>query len=379
MALPELLLPASLPPFKAGNHVLTPTGVYGQVERHAGPSRRRRVFRTPTWDLQTELEVSQAQLEEFFAWHEGPLEAGAQPFTAHVAKIGTGRQYWKAYIVSVSAEHLPGNLHSIRLRLLLVDDSLVSDTAPALTSLAAEAVASLLTTFGETAPYALFAEASAALTFAETQSASALMAEAIAALFTEFDGAVTGVQLFGEAYAALTFAGGVEASLALAAEATAALSVSVLGEAEMAAEATAALSFGTGTVGYVASPAALTLAAVTEVPAYMAKASVQYRPDGTIWAQENSDPPYLHGNWRSPAAAGVGNALWVRCMVLAGTAPGFNPVDVAMSGNAIRAWVLSRTTVGTNTCTLRIDVAIDPDFLNIVSVLNVSLSAQLMP
>lgn len=380
MALPELLLPASLPPFKAGNHVLTPNGVYGQVERHAGASRRRKVFRTPTWDVLTELEVTQAQMEEFFAWHEGPLEAGAQPFTAYVAKIGSGRQYWKAYIVSVTAEHLPGNLHSIKLRLLLVDDALVSDTAPVLTTLTAEATAPLLTVFGETAPYALYAEAYAILEFAETQSNSALSGEAVAALQTEFYGVLVGVVLAGEAFAPLTFDVTVIVSDALTGEATAGLSFTEGTDIAMFAEASAALDFATGTTSYVATPTAVSLAAVTEVPATMAKATVQYRPNGTFYTQENSGVAVLHANWYGPTTPDVGVGHWVRCVVLSGTAPqGVNAVDTGLSGELVRSWVLSRPTVGTNSCTLRIDVATDPDFLSIVSAMNVSLSAQLLP
>lgn len=378
MALPELLLPADLPPFKAGNHVLTPNGVYGQVERHAGASRRRKVFRTPTWDLQTELEVSQAQMETFFAWHEGPLEAGAQPFTAYVAKIGAGRQYWKAYIVSVTAEHLPGNLHSIKLRLLLVDDALVSDTAPVLTSLTGEATASLLTTFGEAAAYALFAEAYAGLLFYETQSESALSGEARAPLQTEFGGVLAGVVLTGEAFAALGFSVSVLASAALTGEATAALSFVEGTDIAMFAEATAALSFSMGSTGYGGSLSALVLSAVSAQPALESRVLVQYRPDGTIWAQENYGLAFVHANWYGPTTPGIGNAHWVRCVLLTGTAPqGFSPVNTAMAGSALRSWILSRPTVGTYSNTLRIDVATDPDFLSIVSTLNVSMSAQL--
>ena len=377
MSLPQLMLPPGLPAFKAGSHTLTPNGMYGQVSRHAGPSRRRRLMRTPTWIVQTELEVTQAQMESFFAWHEGPLEAGAQPFTAQVAKIGPGTQFWKAYITKVTAEHLEGNLHSIKLDLLLVDESLSSSTAPVLTTLGAEFLAPLLTTFGEAAPWALFAEVSCELSLTDLQANSALSAEVTAALQVVFGGAVAGIALDAEIRAGLEMSGGQSVSEALSAEVTTALAFGVGEDTALLIEMTAALSFGETTSGYVAAPAAVNVVGVSALPAPYSRAVLQYRPDGTLYTQAGSAGALFHANWYNPTTANFGDDKWVRLVMLTGTAPGYELVDTRLSGNFYRSWILQRNTVGIVSCTARLEIATDPDFLSIVSSTNVALSAEL--
>jgi hypothetical protein len=96
MALPELLLPPGTPAFLADGHIVDLVPLHADVPMRTGHSRKRRVYTTAPRLVTVGLQLSQAQMVAFDAFFEGPLQAGALPFTAQVANLGPGLLYWQA-------------------------------------------------------------------------------------------------------------------------------------------------------------------------------------------------------------------------------------------------------------------------------------------
>jgi hypothetical protein len=376
MALPELLMPVGLPDFKADEHVATPQPLYATVERQGGSSRRRRLFRSAPWGLDTALEVTQQQLETFYAWHETPLQAGAQPFTAKVAKIGAGAQYWKAWCREFTAEHQEGSTHLIRLKLRLEGDP--QDTPPTLSTLSAEVASALDFSIEGGYPWALYAEATGVLEFTGITGAG-LEAEAFGRLYTTFNGGLSGVPLDAEVEVGLDHYAIILPSEAFDAEASAGLVVLVVTDMAITAEVSVPLSFTDATgLGYDPAPTSFAVSATRAGSSTLAaKATIEVRPDGQIFKRVNTGGYILHDNWWNPTQPNVGDLLWVRCVVVSGTAPQtIAPVTTGMLLNVTRTWTLSDTSPGALTNSLRIDIAIDPDFLSVVSSFTGTLDAE---
>lgn len=380
MAIPELLLPSSLPDFKAGTHVITPEPLYSPVPRQGGTDRRRRVFTSTPRQLQAELEVDQVGLETFFAWYEGALQAGAASFAAKVAKVGAGAEYWEACGLQYTAEHGEGGLHIIRLTARLKGTP--SDTAPTSTTLRAEAACALSVYLLAGYEYALTAEAVAALDFAGITGAD-LAAEAVARLATEFAGPLSGVPLSAEAYAGLEMFGITIGSDDLAAEASAGLSWVLAEEIALSAEASAALAFDVaGLLGFT-NPADFTVSSTGSPYKGTVRATVRVDPDGRVYRRYDTGAYAQMGSYYLPTLTSVGNLLWIRARQTVGTGPSvLLAFDTAYQFDATnpKDWGLAQAffDVGTGplTTTVVFEIATDPDFLSIVSTWTVDLNVE---
>jgi hypothetical protein len=112
--LPELQLPAGLPCFLVQGHNADVPGPYDDVDMAAGSNRRRRVFTTAPREVDVQMILEAAQSAALRAWWEGPAQAGALTFAAHVRNQGPGMRWWEAMWVQPYA--LEG-MHKGRWRL----------------------------------------------------------------------------------------------------------------------------------------------------------------------------------------------------------------------------------------------------------------------
>lgn len=377
MALPELLLPATLPPFKADDFVITPEEMYAPVARQNGQPRKRRLFVSVPRVVDASIETNQAGLETFFSWHETALQAGALPFSARVAKVGSGVEYWEAYVLGYTVEHREGaNNHIITMKLRLKGQP--SSSPPAATSLGVE-FSGALTAYRETPDYALFVEFAAGLEFTSDQGAS-LGVEYIAHLYTEANGPQTGIPLDVDFFAHLEMYSGDAAFSALAVEFSAALEALAQNANPLAVEFSAGLALSLVSTGYVASPGALSATGILAGSLTQnAQAVVQVRSDGTIYKRQNTGAYTLHANWYTPLLAGVGTGKWVRFTVTTGAAPSAGSTGVALSLSSNREWSLSAAYGQAFAGTGLIEIATDPDITNVVSSFTVSLDAENTP
>lgn len=96
MALPELQLPAGLPCFLVRGHSATLEGRYDDIRMAAGAARRRRVYTIAPREVEVQAVYEADQAAQIDAWFEGPLQAGALHFAAHVRNQGPGMRWWDA-------------------------------------------------------------------------------------------------------------------------------------------------------------------------------------------------------------------------------------------------------------------------------------------
>lgn len=120
MALPELTLPAGTPAFLAIGHAIELAPLYADSPMRTGHDRKRRVYTIVPRTVAVGLRLSKAQALAFHEWHEGPLQAAAQEFSAQVAKQGLGLLWWRAsFVEPYTAEARPGGFQIITAKLLL--------------------------------------------------------------------------------------------------------------------------------------------------------------------------------------------------------------------------------------------------------------------
>lgn len=380
MALPELLLPPTLPDFKAAGHTATPEKMYGAVERQGGTERKRRLYTITPRRLQAQLEVTQAQLEIFVDWHENTLKAGSEPFTAKVAKVGAGVEYWEAHCLSFTVDHQEGSTHLISLELRLKGTP--SDSLPTLSSLGAEFLAGLAVQVDGGYAYGLSADFVAGLGVVINEGA-ALSAEFLARLDTVTSGALANPSLLAEFAAALDCYSIVGSSAALAAEFSAGLDAYTLDVPALAAEFTAALACSTtasSSLGY-RNPATVDVDADFAYYKQSTTVTVRITPDGTVYTKSHTAAYVLVDYFYSPATAGVAAGKWVRATLLSGDASNLSPTigtarqfDTSTPLN----WVLiAYWQEGSNTqsAQVQIQIANDPDFLDVVSAFTANMSA----
>lgn len=379
MTLPEVFMPADLPPFKADPHVHQPISLYAPVPRHTGSDRRRRIFRSSPRTLTAALEVTQAQLEAFFAWHEQVLKAGSLPFTAEVAKIGPGTEWWQARILEFTAEHKEGSHHDISLTILLEDGPYASP--PAITGMTAEVLAELLVSAEPTYPFALFAEVASALSTSWTVNES-LRAEYLAPLLAQAGNRTDAVPIDAELLSALVASVYVAPPPLLDAEVTSALVATVVADSNLTAAIASALltefTVGGGS-GPVASPANLFLYAYRGAyPSGYARAGVSLDTNGQIFKYTNNDLAQAHALWYSPLTSAVGGGFWVRAVKTSGPplAAGSDALGVWLSLSSLRYWGNDQSATGSSVIELGIDVASDPDGAMIVSSFSAELTAE---
>lgn len=94
--LPELLLPASIPPFLADGHNVQFTDVYGNVSWSKGEDSKRRLYTIAPRIVSVSLDLSTPQMLDFYNWFEGPCAIGTQWFSALLANLGPGLYWFKS-------------------------------------------------------------------------------------------------------------------------------------------------------------------------------------------------------------------------------------------------------------------------------------------
>lgn len=100
-----------------------------------------------------------------------------------------------------------------------------------------------------------------------------------------------------------------------------------------------------------------------------AYAGFTFYNDGTAAVQGNdaliNSPP----DWITPSGGTPGNSYWIRVSVTAGSNPNFSNPGVGswLAMSSTRTWTWSRTTVGSNTATVTIEIASDSGGSNVVA------------
>ena len=163
MALPELTLPDGTPAFLADGHGIELMPLYADVAMRTGHDRRRRVYTTVPRIVSVGLQMTAAQMLAFHNWFEGPLQAGAQVFSAQVANQGPGLLWWRARFVEPYTADAgeAGASFKVSARLLLTGDGSVA--GPYTPFLQASALVPLTGSAVLTAPFDLAASSVVAL------------------------------------------------------------------------------------------------------------------------------------------------------------------------------------------------------------------------
>lgn len=373
MTLPEVQMPSGILPFTAADHVITPEALYVQIDRQAGHTRSRRKFRSVPTIVNTSFEVTQAQLETFFDWHEGALIAGSLPFAANIAKIGPGTEWWRAFILSYTVEHSEGSHKTVKVQLKLT--GLPFAGGPVSGTLAVEFVAALVTSTDPLLSSDLVCEFFATLETAADLGPT-LSAEFFGRLQTQVDAGPANPSLDVEFLCELQTITGAEPAVAFDVEFAAALVTASFVDMDLAVEFTA------GTVASVASPSF-----VVSVPPFtqyaslvsgVASAGVDVLNNGEIRSQANAGGWELRGNWWQPTQPNIGDTYWVRMTHLTGAA--FFPTWAVGTWHQLNRnyrWYLNRDTLGVSTLTARIEVGLDPDGTYVLSTCDFTLTAEI--
>jgi hypothetical protein len=212
MALPELTLPPETPAFCAGGHAIEMGALYADIPMQTGHGRRRRVYTTVPRVVSVKLELTLAQALAFHEWFEGPLQAGAQEFSAQVANQGPGLLWWRArFTEPYTAEaDEAGQSFWVTAKLLLAGTG--SAIGPYTPDLQASALIALAGAAAVTSPIELGASVSIALL-----PAIYLSAHTVIALKAVQDGATPSAVDFDKRWSWLRFpyAAGPSADLSL--------------------------------------------------------------------------------------------------------------------------------------------------------------------
>lgn len=377
MALPEVQMPAGFPPFQAGNHVITPEPLYLPVPRQAGHDRTRRLFTTVPRTVQTAFELTQAQLEAFHAWYEDVLEAGSLPFAANVAKIGSGTEWWKAYIVGGwKADFQEGGQHLVTLTLRLCETPVA--TGPVLTTMTSEIVVALVTGTSTDFDQALTSEIFVMLDVS-ADLGPVLTSEIYVRLYNTISGGPANPSMDSEIFCHLDTLTIEIPGEQFDSEILVGLATLVLESMAITSETTVALETGVTTTNYVASPSALFVYSYMGYsPGGQSSVDFRYLNDGRIMKQQNTSGLVAHANWWTPTQPAVGTGHWIRVTHLTGDA--FNgssdAVGTWLDLGTSRIWQLAKTSTGTADLTATVEVATDPDGTNIVSTMSVTLSTE---
>lgn len=377
MALPEVQMPAGFPPFQAGNHVITPEPLYLPVPRQAGHDRTRRLFTTVPRTVQTAFELTQTQLEAFHAWYEDALQAGSLPFAANVAKIGSGTEWWKAYIVGgYKVDFQAGTQHLVTLTLRLCETP--SPTGPVLTSMATEVSVALVTGIGADFDQALTSEV--LVTLEVTADIGPLLStEVVVHLYNTIAGGPADPSMDTEVFCHLDTLTIEIPGEQFDSEVLVGLVTLALESMALSSEISAGLVTGVSTTNYVATPSALFVTSYMGYsPGGQSSVDFRYLNDGRIMKQQNTFGLVAHANWWTPTQPAVGTGHWVRVTHLTGDA--FNgssdAVGTWLDLGTSRIWQLAKTSAGTADLTATVEVATDPDGTNIVSTMSVTLNTE---
>src|SRR4051794_1500248 len=134
MALPEILVPIGVPPYRANGHARARGNAHADVPMGTGHGRKRpiRTARPRFADVTARLSAAAAVLHE--AWYEDTLKAGTLPFAAELFGFGTSSTEWWSATWDKPPKYTPaaGGFHILTGRLRLTGEP--SLTGPVSTS-----------------------------------------------------------------------------------------------------------------------------------------------------------------------------------------------------------------------------------------------------
>ncbi len=133
MPLPEILMPAALPPWLAAGHERQEAPLYAHAPMSTGHSRTRRVFTAAERFQAASMELTQAQLTAFHEWFENTLQAGLLRFAAQFQDLGPALVWFDAQLLGYVSRRLPQGGRSV-LECQLVLRGAPSLTGPDLTT-----------------------------------------------------------------------------------------------------------------------------------------------------------------------------------------------------------------------------------------------------
>lgn len=96
MALPSIVMPATLPDWRVAPHEQTLPAPYAPVQFTTGQARMRRTSVGAATAQQAELLLTEAQALVLHNWFEDDLQAGVLPFAARVLSPAGGHEWWHA-------------------------------------------------------------------------------------------------------------------------------------------------------------------------------------------------------------------------------------------------------------------------------------------
>ena len=122
MALPSLVMPASLPGWVFAGYAEEEAALYAHAPMSTGHSRCRRRWSVSDRLLSASLILTADQVKVFHDWHENDLMAGVVPFAAKVAQMGPGFVWFDALLLKYESTPEAGGITTIDCSLLLRGD-----------------------------------------------------------------------------------------------------------------------------------------------------------------------------------------------------------------------------------------------------------------
>jgi len=100
MALPAIVMPATLPDWRVSPHTTELSAPFARVQFTTGQQRHRRVATAPPRVLQADLPpMTEAQALALHEWFEDDLQAGVLPFAARTLSPAGVHEWWHARFV----------------------------------------------------------------------------------------------------------------------------------------------------------------------------------------------------------------------------------------------------------------------------------------
>ena len=96
-AMPGLLMPSTLPAWKAVPHTYAANGPHAHVAFGSGDQRPRRVSIPASHQLQASMMLTPTQAAVLCEWMQVDAEAGALPFAAGVLSPSGALEWWRAW------------------------------------------------------------------------------------------------------------------------------------------------------------------------------------------------------------------------------------------------------------------------------------------
>lgn len=129
MALPQLRCPVG--PFLRDTHEIETISLYANTPMQTGAAIRRRRWVSAPRYANVVLEVDQTGMDAWDEWHEGPLKAGVEKFSAEIQNQGPGLLWWSCrFMEPYTVEYLGGLWWRIDAKLMLFDAGSVDPPVP---------------------------------------------------------------------------------------------------------------------------------------------------------------------------------------------------------------------------------------------------------